>query len=68
VEGFFFVLSITCQVSKVLMLQRMIKHLDGYTVDGRMINECGAVGGMRIGWGNKYSVKTHSVPICPPKI
>jgi hypothetical protein len=29
----------------------MIKHLDGYNVDGKMINEYGAVGGMRIGWG-----------------
>jgi hypothetical protein len=30
----------------------MIKHLDGYNVDGRMMNEYGEVGGMRIGWGN----------------
>jgi hypothetical protein len=28
-------------------------------LDHRMMNECGAVGGMRIGWGeSKYSEKT----------
>jgi hypothetical protein len=29
-----------------------VKHLDGFSVDGRMIRECGAVSGIRIGRGN----------------
>jgi hypothetical protein len=30
----------------------MLKVLRLYSVDGGMIDEHGAVGGMRIGWGN----------------
>jgi hypothetical protein len=33
-----------------------------YTVDGRTINECGAVGGMRIGRGNR-NTRRKPVPI-----
>lgn len=31
---------------------REVKHFDGCTVDDRMANECGAVGGLWIGRGN----------------
>jgi hypothetical protein len=40
-----------------------------YTVDDRMINEYGAVGGMRIGGGNSSPRRKHaSFSFCPPKI
>jgi hypothetical protein len=32
-------------------------------------DDCGAIGGMRIGWGNRSTMrKPHPVPICPPQI
>jgi hypothetical protein len=40
-----------------------------YSVDDRMINECGAVGGKKTGWGNQSSQrKPVPVPLCPPQI
>jgi hypothetical protein len=34
-----------------------------------MINKYGAVGGVRIRWGNQSTLgKPAAVPICPPKI
>jgi hypothetical protein len=37
--------------------------------DDRMINECGAVSGMRIGRGNRTTRrKKHAVPLCPLQI
>jgi hypothetical protein len=40
-----------------------------YSVDGRITNERGAVGGMRTGWGN-LSTRTTPAPVtlCPPQI
>jgi hypothetical protein len=35
-----------------------------YTIGDRMVNEYGAVGGMRMGRGNQ---STH-MPLCPPQI
>jgi hypothetical protein len=36
-----------------------------YSTD-RKIDECGAVGGMRIGWGNQSTPRTPIfVPLCP---
>jgi hypothetical protein len=40
-----------------------------YSVDDKMINEYGAVGGMRIGRGNGITRrKPAQVPLCPPQI
>jgi hypothetical protein len=41
-----------------------------YNVGDRIINECGAAGGMRIGRGNRCTQLETSpvVPLCPPQI
>jgi hypothetical protein len=40
-----------------------------YSVDGKMINEYGAVGEMRIDWENRSTLrKPAPVTLCPPKI
>jgi hypothetical protein len=40
-----------------------------YSVGGKMINEYGAVGGMRIGRGNRITRRKFApVPLCPPQI
>jgi hypothetical protein len=39
------------------------------SIDHRVINECGIVGGMRIGRGNQSAWKNPvSVPFCPPQM
>jgi hypothetical protein len=40
----------------------MLSVSKSYNVDDRIIDECGAVGGMKIGRGNKY------LPLCPPQL
>jgi hypothetical protein len=49
-------------------------HLTMLSVAGlqsvdRMINDCGPVGGMKIGRGNRNTrTKPASIPLCPPQI
>jgi hypothetical protein len=45
------------------------RPLIGLLYQPRMIDECGAVGGMRIGRGNRSTRrKAAPVPLCPPQI
>jgi hypothetical protein len=47
----------------------MLSVLRLYSFDDRMSNECGAVGGIRIGRGNRNTGrKPAALPICPPQI
>jgi hypothetical protein len=45
------------------------RPLFGLLYQPRMIDECGVVGGMRIGRGNRSTRRKHApVPLCPPQI
>jgi hypothetical protein len=57
-----------CNTFEVCYLTTLV-GLRLHSVDNRMINECGAVGGMRIGRGNRSTRrKPAPIPLRPPQI
>jgi hypothetical protein len=62
------ILFLRCTFSDLLYLTALsVSRL--YSVDGMMINEYGAIGGMRIGRGIRSTrIKPAPVPLCPLRI
>jgi hypothetical protein len=67
-QSFFYFYSTTLSILRPHILnESMITFTRPCVVSDRMINECGAPGGMRIGRGN-LNTKLAAVPLCPPQI